>query len=83
MRHTKGELVWTGTNSNQQTLPLNANGARYTIDRFGGAWVISFLPNGTPDKGPRERVEWLPGRRSMTTAKLAVAAHHAQQEVQT
>lgn len=79
-RHTNGEIVWTGGQSNQQTYPLDEHGARYTIDRWGDTWVISYLPNGTPDKGPRAKVPWLPGRQSMTTAKHAVAAHHADKQ---
>lgn len=73
-RHTGGVLRWTGTQRNQQTYSLNADGARYTIDRWVDEWVISFLPGGTPENG-RERVPWLPGRRSLTTAKSACAAH--------
>lgn len=79
-RHTDGKIVWTGTYSNQTTYPLDENGARYTIDRFGGEWVISFYPFATPDRGPRERVDWLPGKHSLTTAKAAVAAHHAKKK---
>ncbi|MBU8839052.1 hypothetical protein [Mycolicibacterium goodii] len=75
MRHTNGELVWAGTNSNQYTYALNDNGARYTIDRWAGEWIISYLPFGTADKG-RQPVPWLPGRRSLTTAKEAAAAHY-------
>lgn len=74
VRHSNGVIHWTGTNSNQQTYSLNSDGARYTIDRSGGSWVIGYLPRGTADRG-RERVEWLPGRRSMTTAKQAVEHH--------
>lgn len=73
-RHTGGVLKWTGTQRNVQTYPLDANGARYTVDRWVDRWVISFLPEGTADKG-REPVPWLPGRRSLTTAKAACAAH--------
>lgn len=73
-RHTRGVLVWAGTGRNQQTYALDENGARYTIDRLGQRWVVSFLPAGTADKG-REPVGWLPGRRSLTTAKAACAAH--------
>ena len=77
-RHTNGEIIWTGHQSNQQTYPLNENGARYTISRFGGEWVILYLPLGTPQPNDgHEIVPWLPGRRSMTTAKQAAAAHHA------
>ncbi|MCT7373277.1 hypothetical protein [Mycolicibacterium llatzerense] len=57
-----------------QTYSLDANGARYTVDRWAGQWVISFLPGGSADKG-REQVPWLPGRQSLTTAKDACAAH--------
>lgn len=75
MRHTNGELHWQGTNQNQRTYPLDANGARYLIDRFNGEWAISFQPSGSAEEG-REQVPWLPGKRSMTTAKQAVEAHH-------
>lgn len=74
MRHTDGKIEWHGTNSNQSTYALNSRGARYTIDRFGGKWAITFLPGGTAIGG-FERVPWLPGRQSLTTAKLAVEAH--------
>lgn len=73
-RHTGGVLKWTGTPRNARTYPLDDDGARYTVDRLGDRWVISFLPHNTADKG-RERVPWLPGRQSLTTAKAACAVH--------
>lgn len=77
MRHSGGRIVWSGTNQNQSTAPLDDNGARYTIDRLGQSWVISFLPFGTADRG-REAVPWLLGKQSLTTAKQAVEEHHSQ-----
>ena len=77
-RHTNGEIVWTGTQSNQSTYALDSAGARYTIDRLKDSWIISYLPLGSADKG-RTPVPWLPGRRSLTTAKRAVAVHHDEQ----
>lgn len=79
-RHTGGVLKWTGAQSHIHTYPLDADGARYTVDRLGDRWVISFLPYWTADKG-REPVPWLPGRQSLTTAKAACDAHwQARQE---
>lgn len=74
-RHTNGALVWTSGNQHITTYALNAEGARYTIDRFGGRWSIMFLPHGRADRG-HERVPWLAGRHTLTMAKEAVAAHH-------
>lgn len=79
IRHTNGKIVWTQRGKqNWSTYALDADGARYTIDRFGKHWAIGYLPKGTPEHGPREQVPWLTGRHSLTTAKQAVAAHHAQ-----
>lgn len=75
IRHTNGEIVWTSGNQHITTYPLNGDGARYTIDRFGGRWSIMFLPYGRADKG-HERVPWLDGRHTLTKAKESVTAHH-------
>ena len=77
-RHTNGEIVWTGTQSNQSTYALDSAGARYTIDRLTDSWMISYLPLGTADKG-RTAVPWLPGPRTLFTAKRAVAVYHDEQ----
>lgn len=76
MRHTDGRIVWFGGHQNLSTYALDADGARYTIDRLGESWVISYLPFGSADKG-REAVPWLPGRQSLSGAKLAVDDDHA------
>lgn len=79
MRHSGGQLVWSGTSQNQTTAVLDDNGARYTIDRLGQSWMISFLPFGSAERG-REAVPWLPGKKSLTTAKQAAEEHHSRQE---
>jgi hypothetical protein len=74
-RHTNGVIVWTSGNQHISTFALNQDGARYTIDRFGGRWSTMFLPHGRADKG-HERVPWLDGRHTLNMAKEAVASHH-------
>lgn len=76
-RHTNGTIRWVcAGRQNHTTYPLNAEGARYMIIRWAQQWLIWYLPHGTAEGGHR-RVAWLPGRRSLTTAKAAVAADHA------
>ncbi|OBY33452.1 hypothetical protein [Mycolicibacter kumamotonensis] len=76
VRNTGGKIIWTGNHPAYSTLPLDDNGARYIISRFGGQWVILYLPQGTPqpDDG-HERVPFLSGRQSLVTAKQAVVTH--------
>lgn len=83
IRHTNAQILWTRSGAqNHATYPLDAGGARYTIDRWIGAhrgaraWVISYLPQGTPAHG-REQVRWIDERRSLDAAKAAVAADYA------
>lgn len=76
MRHTDGKVVWLGTHKVQRTYPLNEMGARYVIARWFGDWVIMFHPYGSNEGA--ERVDWPPGKRTLNTAKDAVAAHWAE-----
>jgi hypothetical protein len=57
-RHTNSAIVWTSGNQRISTFALNQDGARYTIDRFGGQCSIMFLPHDRADKG-HEQVPWL------------------------
>lgn len=81
MRHTNGQIHWTRSGAqNHSTYPLDAAGARYTIDRWIGergarTWVISYLRGGTADRG-RERVPWIDERRTLAAAKASVAADY-------
>lgn len=52
------------------------DGGAYTIARWGNDWVVHYLPTGRPDGGV-QRVEWLPGRRTLATAKTSCEAHAA------
>lgn len=53
-----------------------SDGSAYTIARWGTDWVIHYLPNGRPtESSPPQRVEWLPGRRTLATAKASCEAH--------
>lgn len=83
VRHTNGQIHWTQRGvQNYSTYPLDAAGARYTIDRWAGepggtrSWVISYLPDGTP-VGGRGKVSWVDERRTLDAAKDAVAADYA------
>lgn len=82
MRHTNGQIRWTQRGAqNHATYPLDAAGARYTIDRWAGepsgtrTWVISYLPGGIPAQG-REKVPWIDERRTLAAARSAVAADY-------
>lgn len=62
-----------------QTGPANyrmivSGGARYLIDRFDGDWVLSLQQTGDASGG-RTEVPWLPGRRSLPTARASCEAH--------
>jgi hypothetical protein len=69
-------MIWKQT-GRQNYSSQQRDGSRYLIDKLGESWVLSYLPTGTALTGGRERVEWTPGRQSLTNAKLSCETHAA------